>query len=129
MRLALPRWAGPLAVRAAVFITVMCCALAALLGVLVHVSVADRTVGQAREVALSRLRDATEAYEAGDPLRRGAGIDPPGLPRRLRELAVSGRRGTMVADYEGRPTMWAAGPADGGRALAVRVDHSQGQAT
>ncbi len=115
--------------RAAVFITVMCCALAALLGVLVHVSVADRTVGQARDVALSRLRDATEAYEAGDPLRRGAGIDPPGLPPRLRELAVSGRRGTMVAEYEGRPTMWAAGPADGGRALAVRVDHSQGQAT
>ncbi|MFE1584889.1 ATP-binding protein [Streptomyces sp. NPDC059402] len=129
MRIALPRWAGPLAVRAAVFITVMCCALAALLGVLVHVSVADRTVGQARDVALSRLRDATEAYEAGDPLRRSAGIDPPGLPRRLRELAVSGRRGTMVAEYEGRPTMWAAGPADGGRALAVRVDHSQGQAT
>lgn len=129
MRLALPRWAGPLAVRAAVFITVMCCALAALLGVLVHVSVTDRTVGQARDVALSRLRDATEAYEAGDPLRRGAGIDPPGLPPRLRELAVSGRRGTMVAEYEGRPTMWAAGPADGGRALAVRVDHSQGQAT
>ncbi|MCQ4200303.1 ATP-binding protein [Streptomyces sp. NPDC058783] len=129
MRLALPRWAGPLAVRAAVFITVMCCALAALLGVLVHVSVTDRTVGQARDVALSRLRDATEAYEAGDPLRRGAGLDPPGLPSRLRELAVSGRRGTMVAEYEGRPTMWAAGPADGGRALAVRVDHSQGQAT
>ncbi|MEV8126604.1 ATP-binding protein [Streptomyces sp. NPDC085944] len=129
MRIALPRWAGPLAVRAAVFITVMCCALAALLGVLVHVSVADRTVGQARDVALSRLRDATEAYEAGDPLGRGAGIDPPGLPRRLRELAVSGRRGTMVAEYKGRPTMWAAGPADGGRALAVRVDHSQGQAT
>ncbi|NEB19096.1 two-component sensor histidine kinase, partial [Streptomyces coelicoflavus] len=108
MRLALPRWAGPLAVRSAVFIAVMCCGLAALLGVLVHVSVTDQTVGQARDVALSRLREATESYEAGDPLRRGAGIDPPGLPRRLRELAVSGRRGTMAADYEGHPTMWAA---------------------
>ncbi|GAA4980083.1 histidine kinase dimerization/phospho-acceptor domain-containing protein [Streptomyces hyderabadensis] len=115
--------------KAAVFITVMCCGLAALLGVLVHVSVTNRTVGQARDVALSRLREATESYEAGDPLRRGAGVDPPGLPRQLRELAVSGRRGTMVARYAGRPTMWAAGPADGGRALAVRVDHSQGQAT
>ncbi|MER6320613.1 ATP-binding protein [Streptomyces coelicoflavus] len=129
MRLALPRWAGPLAVRSAVFIAVMCCGLAALLGVLVHVSVTDQTVGQARDVALSRLREATESYEAGDPLRRGAGIDPPGLPPRLRELAVSGRRGTMAADYEGHPTMWAAGPAADGRALAVRVDHSQGQAT
>ncbi|MFG2683631.1 ATP-binding protein [Streptomyces sp. NPDC048392] len=129
MRLALPRWAGPLAVKAAVFITVMCCALAALLGVLVHVSVTNQTVGQARDVALSRLREATESYEAGDPLRRGAGVDPPGLPPRLRALARSGRRGTMVAEHEGRPTMWAAGPADGGRALAVRVDHSQGKRT
>ncbi|MFD0058685.1 ATP-binding protein [Streptomyces sp. NPDC127168] len=129
MRLALPRWAGPLAVKAAVFITVMCCALAALLGVLVHVSVTNQTVGQARDVALTRLGEATEAYEAGDPMRRGAGIDPPGLPARLRELAVSGRRGTMVAESDGRPTMWAAGPAGGGRALAVRVDHSQGKRT
>ncbi|MFD5456491.1 two-component sensor histidine kinase, partial [Streptomyces olivaceus] len=120
MRLALPRWAGPLAVRAAVFIAVMCCALAALLGILVHVSVTDQTVGEARDTALARLAEATASYEAGDPLRRGAGVDPPGLPARLRELAVSGRRGTMAADYEGRPTMWAGGPAEGGRALAVR---------
>ncbi|ANB08536.1 ATPase [Streptomyces ambofaciens] len=129
MRLRLPRWAGPLAVKAAVFITVMCCALAALLGVLVHVSVTDQTVGQARKAALSRLAEATEAYEAGDPLRRSAGVDPPGLPPRLRELAVSGRRGTMVTEHEGRPTMWAAGPTAGGRALAVRVDHTQGERT
>lgn len=115
--------------KAAVFITVMCCALAALLGVLVHVSVTDQTVGQARKAALSRLAEATEAYEAGDPLRRSAGVDPPGLPPRLRELAVSGRRGTMVTEHEGRPTMWAAGPAAGGRALAVRVDHTQGERT
>lgn len=65
-RLALPRWAGTLAFKAAVFITVMCCALAALLGVLVHVSVTDRTVGQARDLALSRLKEATSQYEAGD---------------------------------------------------------------
>ncbi|MER7716553.1 ATP-binding protein [Streptomyces flaveolus] len=129
MRAVLPRWAGPLALKAAVFITVMCCALAALLGVLVHVSVTDQTVGQARDVALVRLREATAAYEAGDPLRRGAGVDPPGLPPSLRELAASGRRGTMVAEHDGRPTMWAAGPADGGRVLAVRVDHSQGERT
>ncbi|MFD8271623.1 ATP-binding protein [Streptomyces flaveolus] len=129
MRAVLPRWAGPLALKAAVFITVMCCALAALLGVLVHVSVTDQTVGQARDVALARLREATAAYEAGDPLRPGAGVDPPELPRSLRELAASGRRGTMVAEDGGRPTMWAAGPADGGRVLAVRVDHSQGERT
>ncbi|WP_210585840.1 HAMP domain-containing sensor histidine kinase [Streptomyces sp. GESEQ-35] len=125
MRLGLPRWAGTLAVKAAVFITVMCCTLAALLGVLVHVSVSNQTVEQARDLALSRLDDATTAFEAGDRLMPGMGVDPDGLPESLRKLAAAGERGTMVADHEGRPTMWAAGPADGGRALAVEVDYSQ----
>ncbi|MFE1441292.1 ATP-binding protein [Streptomyces sp. NPDC058739] len=122
MRLTPP---GTLAVKTAVFITVMCCALAALLGVLVHVSVTDQTVGQAREQALDRLEQATKAYETGDTPMPGAGVDPEGLPARLRALAAGGERGTMVADHLGRPTMWAAGPADGGRALAVQVDYSQ----
>ncbi|WP_406414024.1 ATP-binding protein [Streptomyces sp. NBC_01614] len=125
MRLGLPQWAGPLAVKAALFITVMCCALAALLGILVHVSVTNQTVGQARDQALSRLEDATTAFEAGDTLPTGVGLDPPELPESLRELAVAGERGTTVADHRGRPTMWAAGPADGERALAVEVDYSQ----
>ncbi|KUO04236.1 sensor histidine kinase [Streptomyces caeruleatus] len=125
MRLGLPQWAGTLAAKAAVFITVMCCALAALLGILVHVSVTNQTVGQARELALSRLEDATAAFEAGDTLRHGVSVDPPELPDSLRELAVAGERGTMVADSRGRPTMWAAGPADGAHALAVEVDYSQ----
>ncbi|WP_443055907.1 ATP-binding protein [Streptomyces sp. IBSBF 3136] len=125
MRLALPRWAGTLAVKTAAFITVMCCALAALLGVLVHVSVTDQTVGQARDLALSRLQDATQAYEAGDALPPGAGVDSRGLPARLRTLALTGARGTMVTSDQGRPIMWAAGPADGHRALAVEVDYAQ----
>ncbi|QOV35594.1 HAMP domain-containing histidine kinase [Streptomyces ferrugineus] len=125
MRLALPQWAGTLAVKAAVFITVMCCALAALLGILVHVSVTNQTVGQARDRALSRLTDATAAFEAGDPIGRGVGLDPPELPGALRDLARAGDRGTMVADHHGRPTMWAAGPADHERVLAVEVDYSQ----
>ncbi|MFE7895328.1 ATP-binding protein [Streptomyces sp. NPDC057412] len=125
MRLWLPRWAGPLAVRAAVFITVMCCALAALLGVLVHVSVTNQTVGKARDLALDRLAGATTAFEAGDRLAPGATVDPPGLPRSLRDLALGGERGTVVTDHRGRPTMWAAGPVDRGRVLAVEVDYSQ----
>ncbi|MEU6544109.1 HAMP domain-containing sensor histidine kinase [Streptomyces sp. NPDC046859] len=125
MRLRLPRWSGPLAVRAAVFITVMCCALAALLGVLVHVSVTNQTVGKARDLALRRLVSATTAFEAGDTLAPGARVDPPGLPRSLRDLALGGERGTVVADHGGRPTMWAAGPVDRGEVLAVEVDYSQ----
>jgi signal transduction histidine kinase len=125
VRIALPRWAGTLAVKAAVFITVMCCALAALLGILVHVSVTNQTVEQARDLALSRLEDTTKAFEAGDALPPGAGVDPAGLPASLRALAVAGRRGTVVASHQGRPIMWAAGPAAGHRALAVEVDYSQ----
>ena len=129
MRLALPRWAGTLAFKAGVFITVMCCALAALLGVLVHVSVTDQTVGQARDLALSRLKEATTQYEAGDSLVHGAGVDPEDLPVPLRRLAGAGERGTMVGRHRGRPTMWAAGPASGDRVLAVGVDYSQGSST
>ncbi|MET8025903.1 ATP-binding protein [Streptomyces avermitilis] len=125
----LPRWTAALAWKAAVFITVMCCGLAALLGVLVHVSVTEQTVGEARGRALDRLTRAASAYQAGDRLPPGADLDPPGLPARLKELAADGRRGTMVGRNDPEPTMWAAGPADGGRALAVRVDYAQGAHT
>ncbi|MFI6336836.1 ATP-binding protein [Streptomyces sp. NPDC050535] len=123
----LPRWTATLTWKAAAFITVMCCGLAALLGILVHVSVTDQTVGEARARALDRLTEVTRAYEAGDRLPPDAGVGLPGLPERLAGLAADGRRGTMVGDdQDRRPTMWAAGPADGGRALAVRFDYSQG---
>lgn len=129
MRVALPAWAGTLAAKAALFITVMCCALAALLGVLVHVSVTHQTVDQARDRALSRLVEATAAYEAGDALRPHTGVDPEGLPASLRALAAAGERGTMVTDHDGVPTMWAAGPAEDGHALAVALDYSQSART
>ncbi|MFI8827782.1 ATP-binding protein [Streptomyces sp. NPDC053431] len=124
----LPAWTATLTWKAAVFITVMCCALAALLGVLVHVSVAGQTVKDSRDKALTRLGEVGRLYESGEPLPRFAGVDPPGLPASLRTLALRGESGTMVNEYEGRPTMWAAGPADG-RALAVRVDYTQSAAT
>ncbi|MFF4753424.1 histidine kinase dimerization/phospho-acceptor domain-containing protein [Streptomyces sp. NPDC002514] len=124
-RPALPQWTGALAAKAAVFIAVMCCALAALLGVLVHTSVTNQTVGQARAEALAQLTDATQAYQSGDMLPPGAGLDPAGLPESLRTLAAGGQRGTMVTRHHGQPTMWAAGPATGGRALAVEVDYAQ----
>ncbi|WP_370414890.1 histidine kinase dimerization/phospho-acceptor domain-containing protein [Streptomyces fradiae] len=123
-----PAWTATLTFKAAVFIAVMCCALAALLGVLVHVSVAGQTVRDSRDKALARLDEVGRLYESGEPLPRFAGVDPAGLPASLRALAAGGERGTMVADFEGRPTMWAAGPADG-RALAVRIDYTQSAAT
>ncbi|MFF3980770.1 ATP-binding protein [Streptomyces sp. NPDC001828] len=127
-RLRLPAWTATLTWKAAVFITVMCCALASLLGVLVHVSVTRQTVGEARHKALDRLTDVTRMYEAGEQLPPGAALDPPELPPSLRALAVSGKRGTLVDDDQGRPTMWAAGPADG-KALAAEIDYTQSART
>ncbi|MFE6663712.1 ATP-binding protein [Streptomyces sp. NPDC057697] len=124
----MPAWAATLTWKSAVFLAVMCCALAALLGVLVHSEVTRQTVGQAREKALARLADVTTAYESGDALPPGSGIDPPGLPAALRALATGGDRGTLVADHRGRPAMWAAAPADG-HALATQVDYSQSART
>ncbi|MFI9625493.1 ATP-binding protein [Streptomyces sp. NPDC052042] len=127
-RLRLPAWTATLTWKSAVFITVMCCVLAALLSVLVHGEVSRRTVAEAREKALFRLSEVTTAYEAGEALPPGSGVDPPGLPTALRTLAARGESGTLVADRNGRPAMWAAAPADGG-ALATAVDYSQSART
>ncbi|MFI7384157.1 ATP-binding protein [Streptomyces sp. NPDC049813] len=125
----LPAWTASLTWKAAAFLAVICCALAALLGILVHVSVTDQTVREARQRALARLDEATEAFRAGGRLGPGAAVDPAGLPASLRRLAVSGERGTMVGGHDKHPTMWAAGPAAGGKALGVQIDYSQGART
>ncbi|MFD7067638.1 ATP-binding protein [Streptomyces sp. NPDC059913] len=127
-RLRPPAWTASLTWKAGLFITVMCCALAALLGALVHTEVTRRTVGQSRDKALARLSDVTTAYETGEALPPGSGLDPPGLPAALRTLAAGGGRGTVVGDLDGRPVMWAAAPADG-RALAVQIDYRQSART
>ncbi|WP_435858794.1 ATP-binding protein [Streptomyces pathocidini] len=120
----LPAWTSSLYWKFAVFITLMCCVLAAVIGVLVHVSVTRQTLEEARRDALTQLDTATRRYVAGEALRPGTSVDPADLPPSLRKIALSGKRGTELADHRGQPTMWAAGPADGG-ALAVPIDYSQ----
>ncbi len=128
MRLRLPAWTATLTWKSACFIVVMCCSLAAVLGALVHVEVTRQTVSTAREKALAKLHDVSHAYEAGEPLPPESGLDPEALPPELRALALGGSRGTVVGDYRGRPTMWAAAPADG-RVLATAVDYGQSART
>ncbi|MBK0374387.1 HAMP domain-containing histidine kinase [Streptomyces sp. RB110-1] len=129
-----PSWTASLTWKSAVFLTAMCCTLAALLGFLVHTAVTRQVVEQAREKTLSKLEAVTDAYEAGEPLPPGSGVDPPGLPGSLRALTAGGERGTLVADAphprHGRPgpAMWAAGPADG-RALAAWTDYGHSART
>ncbi|MFF2191894.1 histidine kinase dimerization/phospho-acceptor domain-containing protein [Streptomyces sp. NPDC058157] len=129
MRRLLPAWTATLTWKSVCFIVGMCCSLAAVLGVLVHVEVTRQTVATARDKALGKLHDVSLAYEAGEALPPESGIDPQGLPPSLRALAVGGERGTVVAeDRRGRPVMWAAAPADG-RALATSVDYGQSART
>ncbi|MGW7575790.1 sensor histidine kinase [Streptomyces sp. NPDC054765] len=89
------------------------CAVAAVLGVLVHNAVARQTVGQVRKETRANLETALDLFEYGTS-REGLNslLDPPQLPHELRRLARSGQRGTMVGTYRGRPVMWAAAPAD-----------------
>ncbi|MFH8984363.1 ATP-binding protein [Streptomyces varsoviensis] len=125
LRLARP---GSLYAKFTLFLAVMCCVVAAVLGTLVHVIVTRQTVHQARSEALSRLDTAARSYEAGDRLRPEAVLDSPQLPEPLRQMALRGERGTALGSFDGDPAMWAAGPADG-KALTVRVGYRRSAET
>ncbi|MET3983977.1 HAMP domain-containing sensor histidine kinase [Streptomyces sp. PvR034] len=128
-RIRLPAWTATLTWKAAVFITLMCCGLAALLGGLVHSAMTNQTIGAAREKALDRLDRITQAYEAGARTPRGEGIDPKALPAELRAYASTGRRGTRVGELRNKRVMWAAGPADRDGVIAAAVDYSASERT
>ncbi|MFI5983939.1 ATP-binding protein [Streptomyces sp. NPDC051555] len=128
-RIRLPAWTATLTWKAAVFITLMCCGLAALLGGLVHSAMTNQTIGAAREKALDRLDRITQAYEAGTRTPRGEGIDPKALPAELRAYASTGRRGTRVGELRDKRVMWAAGPADRDGVIAAAVDYSASEQT
>ncbi|MFG2990862.1 sensor histidine kinase [Streptomyces sp. NPDC048257] len=99
--------------------TMVCCMVAAALGILVHNVVARQMVGEVRKAAGAELDHALGHYEYGTAHGDvNIVFDPPDLPRPLRELVVRGQTGSMVGVQRGEPVMWAAGPADG-KALAV----------
>ncbi|MEU6958310.1 sensor histidine kinase [Streptomyces chrestomyceticus] len=103
----------------ALTVTAVCCAVAAVLGVLVHNAVARQTVGQVRKETLADLDDALDLYEYGTS-REGLNsvLDPAELPAQLRTLVRHDRRGSMVGTYHGQRVMWTAAPA-GDQVMAV----------
>ncbi|MFK8847251.1 sensor histidine kinase [Streptomyces sp. Ac-502] len=103
----------------ALTVTAVCCAVAAVLGVLVHNAVARQTVGQVRKETLTDLDDALDLYEYGTS-REGLNsvLDPAELPPQLRTLVHHDRRGSMVGTYHGQRVMWTAAPA-GDQVMAV----------
>ncbi|MFG2982703.1 sensor histidine kinase [Streptomyces sp. NPDC048258] len=103
--------------------TMVCCMVAAALGILVHNVVARQIVGEVRKEADGELDHALGHYEYGTAHGDvNAALDPPDLPRRLRELVARGDTGSMVGRHEDKPVMWAAGPADE-HALAVWIPY------
>ncbi|MFE2307417.1 sensor histidine kinase [Streptomyces sp. NPDC059411] len=117
------RWTSSLRWKIAMTTTAVCCAVAAALGILVHNVVARQLVGEVRKDVDRELNYALSQYEYGTSHGEGnSALDPPLLPAPLRELVSRGLTGSMVGKRDGKPVMWAAGPADG-KALAVWVPY------
>ncbi|MFD8630765.1 sensor histidine kinase [Streptomyces sp. NPDC059533] len=107
--------------RIALTTTMVCCMVAAALGILVHNVVARQIVGEVRKEADRDLDHALGHYEYGTAHGDvNAVLDPADLPGPLRTLVARGDTGSMVGSYKGKPVMWAAGPADD-KALAVWI--------
>ncbi|MEU5810350.1 HAMP domain-containing sensor histidine kinase [Streptomyces sp. NPDC047718] len=103
--------------------TAVCCAVAAVLGILVHNVVAQQVVGEVRKDADRDLEHALTEYQYGTSHGHlNVSLDPPDLPGPLRGLVARGRTGSMVGEHAGQPVMWAAGPADD-KPLAVWVPY------
>ncbi|MFG3496657.1 sensor histidine kinase [Streptomyces sp. NPDC047886] len=118
-------WAASLRWKIAATTTAVCCAVAAVLGILVHNVTAEQTVDHVRTEIGHALDEAARHYEYGTSTGALASeLDPPELPRELRDLVRQGRRGSMVGARDGVPVMWAAAPADG-HALAVWAPYAQ----
>ncbi|MFD8144616.1 sensor histidine kinase [Streptomyces sp. NPDC059708] len=108
--------------------TLVCCTVAAALGIAVHNVVARQVVGEVRKDVDRELEHALGHYEYGTA--HGdvhAALDPPGLPGPLRALVARGRTGSMVGTYQGKPVMWGAAPADR-QALAVWIPYENTRA-
>ncbi|WP_049656378.1 HAMP domain-containing sensor histidine kinase [Kitasatospora sp. MY 5-36] len=100
--------------------------VAVAVGLLVHQAMIRQHVDQARSSSLATLDSALNDYErgGGKAIGRGAVLNDPALPERLRALAAGDRHGSLlVADGTGE-SMWAAGPVPDG-VVSVRVDFTQ----
>ncbi|MEV7519239.1 HAMP domain-containing sensor histidine kinase [Streptomyces sp. NPDC091371] len=109
--------------RIALTTTLVCCMVAAALGILVHNVVARQIVGEVRKEVDRDLDHALGHYEYGTTHGDvNVALDPPDLPGPLRALVARGDTGSMVGEHQGEPVMWAAGPADK-KALAVWIPY------
>ncbi|MGW8374771.1 HAMP domain-containing sensor histidine kinase [Streptomyces sp. ODS28] len=108
--------------RLVLVVAAVACAVAAVVGVLVHQFSYAREMSHARQTALVQLDRAVSVFSRTGSVRgTGGALDDPGVPPRLRELVREGHRGTETGQDKSGPGMWGARPA-GDRMLSVRVD-------
>ncbi|WP_327591669.1 HAMP domain-containing sensor histidine kinase [Streptomyces chartreusis] len=107
-------------------VTAVGCAVALVLSVLAHNTMARHIIGQARLEAEIALDTALAHHAAGNPPAPHTLIAPAHLPDRLRRLAENGERGTMVGTHHDQPVMWAAARADS-KVLATWRDYRPAQ--
>ncbi|MER6302056.1 HAMP domain-containing sensor histidine kinase [Kitasatospora sp. NPDC001539] len=99
--------------------------VAVAVGLLVHQAMIRQHVDQARSSALTALDSALADYRrSGEVSGRGAALGDPALPARLRDLAASGRQGSLLAADTQGESMWAAAPVQNA-VLSVQVDFTQ----
>ncbi|MGV9325571.1 sensor histidine kinase [Streptosporangium sandarakinum] len=111
---------GSLRWKVAALITLACCAVAAVVGVLVHRTTLERTMRQAEERALVWAAMVAKEYRAGTPPEEPAPWTesikrPDELPSPLRERLAVESPATWYDDRKpDQPWMWAAQWVDGG---------------
>ncbi|MFD7163174.1 sensor histidine kinase [Streptomyces violascens] len=120
-----PGWTYGLRWKIVLTVAGVACAVAAILGVLVHNVLTRQRVDEVRKEARQSLDAALKEYAYGAETTDGHGaiLDPVQLPGALRKLAMSGERGLMVGEQDGKAVMWAAAPA-GGHVLAVSIPYA-----
>ncbi|MFF3154479.1 hypothetical protein [Streptomyces sp. NPDC057910] len=108
-----PGWSYGLRWKIMLTIAGVACAVAAILGVLVHNVLTRQRVDEIRKEARQSLDVALKEYAYGTETTDGHGaiVDPVELPSPLRKLALGGGRGLMVGEQGGTAVMWAAAPA------------------
>ncbi|MFJ8307892.1 MULTISPECIES: sensor histidine kinase [unclassified Streptomyces] len=119
-----PGWTYGLRCKIVLTVAGVACAVAAILGVLVHNVLTRQRVDEVRKEARQDLDAAIKHYAYGTETTDGhaATLDPAELPDALRKLAVGGERGMMVGEQGGEAVMWAAAPA-GGHVLALTIPY------
>jgi signal transduction histidine kinase len=108
------RWIRSLRWKIAALVAAACCAVIAVLGVLVHQATYDRSLTLARGLAYTAVETQAAELASSGEVPSGASLDPAELPPELLRQVRAGDTVTWYDDSKpDQPWMWAAKPIDG----------------